>query len=227
MSKCKDLTGEKFGKLTVIKKLKLNHHREMEWLCLCDCGNEHISTSNRLTSGKTVCCEFCKRKKIAEKNVRHGLFGTHIHRAYTNMKTRCYNPNYYLFKNYGGKGITICDEWLGRNGLENFYKWSLQNGYRKDLSIDRIDNAKGYSPDNCRWVSMKQQQNNRTNNRMITANGETHTMSEWADISGILYTTIQRRLACGWSEQDAVTRRADTGASIRYRRSIKKSNDLC
>lgn len=121
------------------------------------------------------------------------------------MKNRCYNPHYYLFKNYGGKGISVCDEWLGEHGFESFAKWAFENGYKKELSIDRIDNALGYSPQNCRWVDMKTQQNNRTNNRRITANGETHTMAEWSRISNIHYSTIQRRLKNGWREADAVT----------------------
>lgn len=122
------------------------------------------------------------------------------------MKNRCYNPNYYLFQHYGGKGVTVCDEWLGENGLKNFAEWSLANGYSDTLSIDRIDNRKGYSPSNCRWVSMVDQQNNRSNNHIIIYNGESHTMAEWSRITGIPYWTIIKRIAAGWSEQNAVSK---------------------
>lgn len=227
MGRKKNLIGLRFGELTVIKKLQSDSHKEMRWLCLCDCGNEHITTSNRLTTGKTVCCRDCAYKKIAKANRTHGQSPRHMFNAYVNMKTRCYNKNYYLFRHYGGKGITICDEWLGHDGFINFRNWSYENGYADNLSIDRIDNSKGYSPYNCRWVSMKAQQNNRTNNRMITANGETHTMAEWAKISGILYSTIQRRLKCGWSEHDAVTRRTKSSASDRHRSNNENNENLC
>jgi hypothetical protein len=121
------------------------------------------------------------------------------------MKTRCYNSNYYLFQHYGGKGIVVCENWLGKYGFNNFRKWAFENGYKDGLSIDRIDNSKPYCPENCRWVTMTVQQNNRTNNRMITANGETDTMANWARKTGIPYCTIQRRLYSGWNEQEAVT----------------------
>lgn len=135
------------------------------------------------------------------------------------MKTRCYNPHYYLFAHYGGKGVTVCDEWLGEDGFQRFYDWSVHNGYSAELSIDRIDNAKGYSPNNCRWVDMKTQQNNRTNNRVIRVGEESHTMAEWATVSGIRYATIQSRLQRGWSEEDAVTIRPGDYASLRSRAS--------
>lgn len=158
-----------------------------------------------LRSGNTKSCGCYGREVLLKSSIKHGAFGTQLYRAYSNMKTRCYNPHYYLYRHYGGKGITVCDEWLGENGFINFSNWSKANGYKDGLSIDRIDNSLGYSPDNCRWSDMQTQQNNRTNNRMITSNGETHTMAEWARISGIRYHTIQDRLGRGWSDADAVT----------------------
>lgn len=172
---------------------------------MCDCGNLVTVGGYELRSGNTKSCGCYMRDRTIEASTKHGAFGTHLYRAYTNMKTRCYNPHYYLYRHYGGKGITICQEWLGEHGFENFRKWSFENGYREDLSIDRIDNALGYSPKNCRWVNMEKQQNNRTNNRIISAKGEVHTMADWSRLSGIPYCTIQGRLARGWSEADAVT----------------------
>lgn len=204
MSKAIDLTGKRFGRLMVIKRVG-TRHRECLWECKCDCGKSIDTISSNLRTGHTKSCGCLVMERTKETNTKHGLYGTRIHGIYTNMKTRCYNPKYYLFHRYGGRGISVCDEWLGENGLKNFYNWSMNNGYSEHMSIDRIDNDKGYRPDNCRWVSMKQQQNNRTNNRIITVNGEAHTMREWSEIRKINYATIQRRLASGWSEERAVT----------------------
>ena len=213
-----DLTGQRFGRLLVIEECG-HKRKEIQWMCKCDCGKYFLAGGWDLRSGRTVSCG-CKRREGNKSNsFRFQHKDESIARKYTNMKTRCYNPKYYLFQHYGGKGITVCDEWLGKNGFENFYHWSIKHGYKPELSLDRIDNAKGYSPDNCRWVSMKEQQNNRTNNHMITANGETHTMSEWADISGISYWTIQRRISAGWDESIAVTKEVHYHASNRNKRS--------
>lgn len=189
----KELSGQKFGKLTVICE-RGRKRKEITWLCKCECGNEVVVNGYNLRSGHTQSCGCFVKEQISKANTKHGLCYTRIHSIYTNMKTRCYNPNYHLFKCYGGKSITVCDEWLGENGLQNFYNWSLSNGYSDDLSIDRIDNSLGYSPTNCRWVSMKKQQNNRTNNRRLTYNGITHTMAEWSRIFKINYSTLQSRL---------------------------------
>jgi hypothetical protein len=123
---------------------------------------------------------------------------------YVNMKERCCNPNCKNYKNYGGKGITVCEEWLNKEivskghkmtkGWIAFRDWALSNGYRDDLTIDRIDATKGYSPDNCRWVSQKVQQNNRSNNRLVTYKGKTQTLSEWCDELHLNYKTVSTRI---------------------------------
>ena len=121
------------------------------------------------------------------------------------MMARCYKPDNNRYNIYGARGITVCDEW--KNDRTAFYKWAFENGYKENLSIDRIDVNKGYSPDNCRWATVKSQANNRTTNRFITINGETHTMAEWGDIKGISPGTIWNRLHnLGWSEEDAVNK---------------------
>lgn len=128
---------------------------------------------------------------------------TKLQRVYSTMKERCYNPNHVKYKNYGARGITICEEW--RKSFSNFRDWAYANGYQEGLSIDRIDNNKGYCPENCRWVSMLVQANNKTTNRIIEINGETHTMSEWSRISGIGVATIWARITkYGYSNKDAV-----------------------
>lgn len=184
-----DLTGKRFGRLTVICRVG-SKHKEVLWRCICDCGKKTDVTSSNLRYGHTKSCGCLRSDVPSAISKKHGLYGTHIYRTYYNMKNRCYNPNYYLFKSYGGKGITVCDEWLGENGLSEFYKWSMNNGYDESLSIDRIDNSKGYSPENCRWATMKEQQNNRTNNHLITINGVCRTLKQWSEKTGIPYNRL-------------------------------------
>ena len=206
------MAGDRFGRLSVIKESG-RARGQVTWECLCDCGKTTVVTGYDLRSGNTMSCGCYRHQREIEANTTHGSYGTQLYRAYSNMKTRCYNPKYYLYQHYGGKGISVCDEWLGEKGFINFSRWAHENGYEERLSIDRIDNALGYSPQNCRWVDMTVQQNNRTNNRLITANGETHTAAEWARISNISYSTIYRRIGKGWSEADAVTVRPSHASS--------------
>lgn len=117
------------------------------------------------------------------------------------MKSRCTDSNHKGYKYYGEKGITICDEW---REFKNFKEWALNNGYADDLTLDRIDNSKGYSPDNCRWVSMKHQENHRSNNHIITFLGKSMTVREWEDYFEYPEGAIQNRLDKGWSEDRAI-----------------------
>lgn len=133
---------------------------------------------------------------------------TRLGSIYHNIKTRCSNPNYDKYNYYGGKGITMCDEWLA--SYDAFESWALEHGYTDDLTIDRIDVNKGYSPDNCRWVTWKEQANNRTSNRHITYNGETKTLQQWAEQFDIKPNTISQRLNSGWPIEQALTQPATT-----------------
>lgn len=118
------------------------------------------------------------------------------------MKDRCYNRRCSNYKNYGGRGIKMCDEWL--NDFMSFYNWAMSHGYIEGLTIDRIDVNGNYEPNNCRWVDMKQQQRNRTDNRYFIINGETHCLSEWCEILGLKYRTVYSRLQRGWMIYDAL-----------------------
>ena len=133
---------------------------------------------------------------------------TRLGRIYHNMKTRCTNPNYDKYKWYGGKGISICDEWM--NSYDVFEEWAMSHGYTDKLTLDRIDANKNYCPENCRWVDRKTQANNRTSNRVITYNGQTKTLQEWAEITGINYNTLSNRFKAGWSADEALTKPIDT-----------------
>ncbi|GHV06419.1 hypothetical protein FACS1894217_05060 [Clostridia bacterium] len=135
-------------------------------------------------------------------NTRHGLSKTRLYKIYVNMKSRCYNPKSTRFYSWGGKGITICNDWL--EDFKKFYDWSMQNGYSEDLTIDRIDSDKGYSPENCRWVTVKEQSNNTCKNHQYTFNGETLNSCEIAAKYNLKRTTFEERIRRGWSLERAL-----------------------
>ena len=202
MEKLIDLTGKRFGRLTVIERSK-SENKMSKWKCKCDCGNDTIVYRNALITGATASCGCLQRDAVS----KHGLYNTRLYRIWAHMKERCYNLNYKHFSDYGGRGITVCDEW--KNDFAEFYNWAMSNGYSDDLTIDRINNDGNYEPSNCRWVDMNTQENNRRNNHFITINGVTHTVAEWAKIKGISQHTIYARLKIGWSEYDAITKSYD------------------
>lgn len=192
----KDITGKKFGKLTALYRLHNYHDNTMTyWLCVCDCGNFVEVRGARLRQGNTKSCG-CLR-------VTHGLCDTRLYNVYDNMKQRCNNPNNKDYKNYGKRGIKICNEW--ENDKQNFFTWALNNGYNDTLTIDRIDNNKGYSPDNCRWVDRTYQNRNRRVNRNITINGKSHCLSEWCEILNLNYNTVWERIhKLQWTIEEAL-----------------------
>ena len=137
---------------------------------------------------------------------KHGKSNERIFWVWRGMKLRCYVPSNNRYNRYGGRGIKVCDDWLGEHGAENFINWALQNGYADNLTIDRIDNDGNYEPSNCRWVTQKEQANNRRSNHILEFNGKKQTMKQWADELGIKYTTLKRRiLAYHWSVEKALT----------------------
>lgn len=135
-----------------------------------------------------------------------------LQNIYVNLKQRCYNPKSTFYKNYGGRGITVCDEWLdsemydGRStkGWIAFKNWALSNGYADDLTIDRIDNSKGYCPENCHWVIMRTQQNNRRSNRLVTYKGKTQSLANWCRELNLNYDTIKCRIKRNWTVEKAL-----------------------
>lgn len=188
MSNLKDLTGQKFGRLTVIERAGSTKDNHTTWLCGCECGNKTVVPIHYLRSGNTKSCG-CLKNEFAKI---HGMSDTRIFRIWEHMKSRCYNKSNQKYSCYGERGIKVCDEWL--NDFQAFYDWSMKNGYADNLSIDRIDVNGNYEPNNCRWADAKQQANNRTNSRYITYNGKTQTMSQWAEELGINRKTLECRI---------------------------------
>lgn len=198
------LVGEKFGRLTVISNTGKRKGGKVIWLCRCDCGNlTEVMTCN-LNMNKKNSTQSCGCLRL-EKHTKHNLSHTNLYKILVSIKGRCKNPKNQNYFRYGGRGINLCEQWDGEDGYETFYKWALENGYKEGLSIDRIDNNKGYFPENCRWVSQKTQMNNQSRNHYVTVDGETHSLKEWSEINNICIGTIEDRIKRGWSDVDAVS----------------------
>lgn len=200
-----DLTGKTFCRLTVIESRGVDKRGEMTWLCRCECGNEKVVKSSKLRSGNTKSCGCLQRETRKQGNHKtHGKTNDKIYVIWCNMRSRCYNQKNIMFKNYGGRGIKVCDEW--KNSFENFYQWAIANGYTEGLSIERKNVNGNYEPSNCAWITKEAQYLNRTDSHKITAFGKTQTIKEWADETGIKYDTIERRInAYGWDAERALT----------------------
>lgn len=200
MSKHKDLIGEKFNRLIVIEKVGLDKNNQMQWLCECECGNMKIVTSHNLLNGSCKSCGCLNKELVSNRNrmrAIHGDCGTRLYHIWADMKSRCTNQNNPYFYRYGGRGITIYEEWC--DSYVMFKEWALQNGYQKDLTLDRKNNDGNYEPSNCRWVNMSIQQNNKSSNKLLTYNGQTKTISEWSNELNIPCGTLYNRLHKGWS----------------------------
>ncbi len=210
-----DLTGQRYGKLYVIKETDPyvtpgTGQTLVRWLCKCDCGNETKVITASLRTGNTKSCGCgCieNRKKILhrkgeirckypdEKRLRNIMVG---------MRQRCFNPHNAWYVNYGGRGITVCEEWMRTDGMDRFCEWALNHGYKPNLTIDRIDNNKGYSPDNCRWVDRFEQMSNTRSTTKIEYNGEIKGVAQWAREYNIRYETLVGRLKRGWDIEKAL-----------------------
>lgn len=200
-----DLCGQRFGKLIVICKegsyISPSGYTEPKWRCVCDCGKTAIIRGSSLRSGQCKSCGCLKLERIRKAQTKHGYADKErLYRIWDLMRCRCYNENNERYPLYGGRGIVICDEW---NNYNVFRDWAISSGYNDSLSIDRIDVNKGYSPENCRWATQKQQCNNKRTNHYITYKNITKSMSVWADEIGINYNTLRSRIRNGWEPEKA------------------------
>lgn len=206
-----DIIGKRYGRLTVISY----SHKEKNkgyagfkhyYNCLCDCGNMCLGERRNLGKQKNSCGCIHKEQLIKRNKTNCSLNGESvvyrkIYNVWTKMKIRCYNKDSKDYKHYGGRGITICDEWLN---WDNFKNWALENGYSDNLTIDRIDNNGNYEPNNCRWATYKTQANNKRNNKMLTYNNKTQTLAQWCEELNLDYHRTKARLnTCNMTVEQA------------------------
>lgn len=198
-----DIVGKKFNKLLVLELDHIKPHPNPTkgvfyyYKCQCECGNTTITRRERIIGGETKSCG-C----INKRTTTHGLSNTRLFRIWSGMKRRCYNPNDKRYKDWGGRGIKICQEWL--DSFLNFYKWATSNNYADNLTIDRIDVNGNYCPENCRWVKPNIQANNKRNNRIIEYQGQEYTLQQLSDKYNINRHTLLGRLEANWTLEDAL-----------------------
>lgn len=196
MGKLIDITGKSYGLLKVdsFAEMRRNEkgHTTSWWNCTCRCGKKVIVAKHSLTSGNVQSCGCLKAKNNMERFTRHGLSKTRLYKIYSMMKDRCCNSNSTAYDYYGGRGISVCEEWQGEHGFEHFYAWAVQNGYSDDLTIDRRNSNGNYEPTNCRWIPFVEQAKNKRNCHLIYYNGEIKTLSEWSRELQIARSTIRK-----------------------------------
>lgn len=210
--------GEKHGRLTIIKDIEDGirpcgqTYRRVE--CACECGNTIQCALHDVLNGSISSC----------KCYRHDYFTKHgcnmadspykrVYNIYCDMKRRCYNKNTKHYVNYGGRGIKVCEEWI--NDFEKFLTWSLENGYKDSLTIDRINNDGNYEPSNCRWTSQKEQSNNKRTNHKITICGITMNLNQWCDFLHIKIGTYKTRKKLGWNDIDSLIKPLKYGNNVK------------
>lgn len=185
MPKLIDLCGQKFNKLLIVERRGSDKLGHPLWLCKCDCGNYKICRGDKVKTGKIKSCG-CNNQQQD-----HGLCHTRLYHIFVGMKDRCYNKHNSRYKNYGNRGIKICDEWL--TDFVKFYSWAMENGYREGLTIERVDVNGNYEPNNCSWITIEEQQKNKTNSIILDYNGKSLCISEWAKILNIPASKLYRQ----------------------------------
>jgi hypothetical protein len=200
------LIGRRIGRLTVVRHaddiINKSGTISRAYECLCDCGKYTIVRQSNLSKGASTSCGCYRNAHRGDNWKTHLSTPPRLHNIWLQIRQRCQDKNLSYYNNYGGRGITVCDEWS--ESYEIFRDWALANGYRDDLTIDRIDNNGNYEPSNCRWTTMKEQNNNRRTNLILEISGIKQTLAQWCAITGISYKKAWNRLARGWAPERAV-----------------------
>lgn len=205
MTKFEDLTNKRFGKLIVIEYVG-----KSKWLCQCDCGQKTIVRTYNLKNNITKSCGCFVKENTSKMFTKHGNSRLRLYKIWCNMRSRCLSEKNKNFKNYGGRSITVCDEW--KNDFKAFYNWAMNNCYQDNLTIDRADVNGNYDPSNCLWIPKEKQNRNQRTNHNITYYGETHCLTEWAEILGIKRSVLSSRInTYGWSIEQAFNVKAKDG----------------
>ena len=197
----KDLRGQRFGMWTVLKLFEKKKEGTY-WTCQCDCGNVSNVHGGNLVAGRSKNCGCQKGKQVALRCAKHNGSRTRLYSIYNGIKARCFNKNNPAFYRYGGRGITMCEEW--RNSFDSFKKWSYDNGYDEKLSIDRIDVDGNYEPNNCRWATPKEQGNNTRKNISFQIENQKVNLSQLCNEANMKYSTVYYRIKHGLSIKDAL-----------------------
>lgn len=194
MAKAEDITGKRFGRLTVLGRVPNTYGKNgkatVYWFCKCDCGKEFSVYGSDLRSGKTKSCGCQRISNNKSRATIHYEENKKLYYVYHSMKDRCNKPQNKSYRFYGGRGITVCDEWNEKYGFTAFMKWAYNNGYKEGLELDRIDNNGNYEPSNCRWVTHREQAHNTRQNVYAEYNGEKRILSDWAREFGINIRTF-------------------------------------
>ncbi len=214
MSRLIDITGNRYNNLVVIKKAYSTEKGIPVWECLCDCGKTTLVRGSNLKSGAVKSCGCLVRQK--GRNSTHGMSHTRLYHVWVGMRNRCYNKSFRSFKDYGLRGIKVCDEW--KNSFESFMKWANENGYNDGLTIERINIDDDYCPSNCTWIPANQQQGNRRICYSIQYNGQTKNLADWCNELGLEYKRTHNRIfKLGWSFEKAISEPVN----------VKKRNKKC
>lgn len=197
-----DLTSRVFGRLTAITPSAVKRRLgKVFWVCMCECGNLVTVDGSNLRTGNTKSCGCLKIDVLVASHTVHGMSHTATYSSWEHMRCRCNNPNNQLYGDYGGRGIFVCKRW---EAFDNFYA-DMGDRPSKKHSLGRIDNDGPYSPENCKWETPFEQQNNRRNNCLLTHDGKTQTLAEWSREAGIPYGTLRSRMAQhGWSVEKSL-----------------------
>lgn len=205
--------GDRYFRWTVMEEAEQGYGTR-RFRCQCDCGNISTVRLTHLRQGVSKSCGCLAKELSTERATKHGYSFNPLTKVWRDMKRRCFNPKHKRYKDWGGRGITVCKDW---RDLETFIKWAENNGYKPGLLLDRKDNDGNYEPSNCRWTTMKEQANNRRNNKLITYKGVTMTQAQWAEFIGIEPMTLSCRLKRGWPIDKAL----ETPLQTEYSRKVK------
>jgi hypothetical protein len=197
--KANDLTGKRFGKLTVLRRVE-NNPGKTRWVCRCDCGKEISVIVSNLTTNHTKSCGCYNVEQATINSTKHDMCGTRLYKIWQDMKRRCGSPLEKCFGNYGGRGVEVCKEW---RTFKPFMEWALKNGYNDTLTIDRVDVNGNYEPNNCKWSTKKEQGRNKRNNFKIFYQGKTQPLSAWCEELNLDYIKTYMRLKrYNWSVEE-------------------------
>ena len=197
-----DLTNKTFGRLTVLKESDTRSKQGyVQWVCRCECGNTIIVSSYSLTSGNTKSCGCLQKEIVTNRNMSRSRYSsvdrqTRLYKIWKGMHARTSYESQASYRDYGARGIKVCDDWA--DDYTKFRDWALDHGYDDNLTIDRVDVNDDYTPDNCKWSTRKEQNNNQRSNIQLTYNGETHTAAQWAEMIGVSKDCIYKRIQKGY-----------------------------